>query len=152
MTRKKPDYTQFMKSPAPLSMASPSDKEDRPPMSAPAPNNPQSADDIPWGEVILDADPGKQRKPEASPVQMSKVPASSSPPTAVSPHQPPLSPRERVLARTAPVAAEDPIRRSDSPELAATLDDFAPRGYPPIAVLAIGLAMVLLLFFLTGRN
>ena len=150
MTKKKPDYTQFMKSPGPLNTAQPPDEEDKPRMSASISKTRPSEDEIPWGEVILDPDPHEEPRPEASPAVVSTVRNASS--HAAAPHQSPMSARERVLARTTSVESSHTTGRTDSPRLAAALDNVIPGNYPPIAVMAMGVAMVLLLLFLTGRN
>ena len=152
MTKKKPDYTQFMKSPAPLHMAPDSDREAAPPIRSSASKNRPSEDDIPWGEVIRDPDPSERPRSEVSPEPVSKARAAASRTDGVVSYQPSMSAREKALARSAPDTTETAVHGSDSQDLTAALDDFAPRGYPPVAMMAIGLATVLLLLFLTGRS
>ncbi len=58
MTRKKPNYTQFMKRPTPLELSPPSHNEDPPPrVSEPPKKETVSDEEIPWGEIIVEFGP-----------------------------------------------------------------------------------------------
>ncbi len=85
MTRKKPNYTQFMKRPAPLELSPPSHTEDPPPRVNEARRQETvSEEEIPWGEIIVEFGPNDsvplslETGPPASPSRGS-VPESRGP-------------------------------------------------------------------------
>ncbi|MDQ7785405.1 MAG: hypothetical protein RDU20_21150 [Desulfomonilaceae bacterium] len=53
MSKKKPDYTKFMKRPAPLQMSAPTDRVNTGPVRGPI-----REEDIPWAEIVEVVEPG----------------------------------------------------------------------------------------------
>jgi hypothetical protein len=75
MSKKKPNYTKFMKRPAPLQMSPPSDVDQNRPI-----HRPLREEDIPWAEIIEVHDPGIIVTPVPEEATFN-LPESTSPPS-----------------------------------------------------------------------
>jgi len=121
--KNKPDYTKFMKKPAPLQMSAPPDGHDR---------GPVREDSIPWAEIIEVVPPREASVPQEP---HSEVPYAEPAPGA-SPvwHHPEAEPGEQARpASYGPAARLVQILYSESA--------------PPLPVLFVGIAILMLIFY-----
>ena len=155
MTKKKPNYTQFMRRPAPLEMSPPSNADDtRARVSSPMRREATPEPEIPWGEIIVefgpdDAVPLGLEKTNSSPVvrpAAEPVPAVPDPPApTASTARPAHAPVDDVIIEgipvfPEPVPAEAPFLRPEMVEWA-----FPGPGAPPLVFMAIAIVLLLCL-------
>lgn len=111
MSKKKPNYTQYMKRPAPLQLSPPSDDDHRP---APMPSAPKKdrvlEEDLPWGEVIVEFAPNDSVPLQATPV---REPLQTGP--GLSPQQEIPAPKELSIPFGS-IVTDDQKRRPTPPE------------------------------------
>jgi hypothetical protein len=114
MTRKKPNYTQFMKRPTPLELSPPSQNEDPPPVRVSKPPRKETVSDeeIPWGEIIVEFGPG-----DSVPLALGTIPPDSTR------HQ--VAPESREPAATRPLPAPQEGKRQGHPILEADIEGTA---------------------------
>jgi hypothetical protein len=153
MTRKKPNYTQFMKRPAPLEFSPPSNTEDPPSRIGGGREKEKVSElEIPWGEIIVEFGPndsvslGLVSKAAGSPIATEPPsPAAHPAPPALQGGEPkPPTAAHADIEGTAVVAEPDPtgtrVRASDVAEWT-----FPGPGAPPLVFMAIAVVLLLCL-------
>lgn len=161
MKSKKPDYTQFMRRPAPLEMSPPSDRDDSgPSRPGPAPKAPAPEEDIPWGEVIVEFGPEDTialdmgpEAPQVPPAPALKAPAAK-PETSPTPLQEALNkvraPAEDSLEDYHAEAVPFEPATTAEPGHTPLSETSAYSEGPPLLIMAAGLLIPLILFYLTS--
>jgi hypothetical protein len=184
MSKKKPNYTQYMKRPAPLELSPPSDREHGPVSTAPATKNRRVLEEeLPWGEVIVEFGPDDSAPlrlaPDRTAPQVEEIPAEISIPFGTivrdtedvqsAGHEPSSEAARPPHRRAAPASAPTPgaeasgsslpvahsgprSEREIQPRVAERLDpEAAPLDQvpaPPLGVMAMAVAIVVILFLL----
>jgi hypothetical protein len=119
-SKEKPDYTKFMRKPAAIQLSPPSDPGD-------SGCGPIKEKDIPWAEIIEEAEPQNQTTPTTAPVKTAEKSAAASSVGIV--HAPAAIGREDQLEPM--FLSYDPMFFSYEP--------------PPLPVLALALPLLLVL-------
>lgn len=155
MTKKKPNYTQFMRRPTPLEMSPPSHTDDpRPSPSVRRPREVASEQEIPWGEIIVEFGPhdavplnSPDQSPKPAPRPAAPAPASAPEPPRTSAPKEPLSRGQSddaiidgIPFFAEPAPAEAPALAAEMVELA-----FPGPGAPPLVFMAIAVVLLLCL-------
>jgi hypothetical protein len=155
MTKKKPNYTQFMRRPAPLEMSPASNSDDPGSRSAsPRSRAPVSEEEVPWGEIIVEFGPndavplGREMKDSVPPPRPATKPAQRAAEPVV--HQRQTVPPAQMVQDEADVEGI-PFLPETAPHETALLTAemvewaFPGPGAPPLVFMAIAIVLMLCL-------
>jgi hypothetical protein len=167
MTKKKPNYTQYMKRPTPLEMSPPSDSSHRPAQTSTVPKKACVTEaDLPWGEVIIEFGPNDSAPLENGPCRTEPkwkhtaselfIPEGTIIPDVLDPqplmgekivHLPAQEMKRAASQDTASSVVVPDVRLRLEPKVESTAfcEYEAP---PPLGVMATAVALVAILFFL----
>lgn len=155
MTKKKPNYTQFMRRPAPLEMSPPSHSDDsRARISPPVKREATTETEIPFGEIIVEFGPHDTvplgvadtvSEPVRSTVTEPVPTVPESPAPAASTRQVAQEPAEDVIIDGIPVFLEPAPAAPSllSPDMMEWA--FPGPGAPPLVFMAIAIVLLLCL-------
>jgi hypothetical protein len=155
MTKKKPNYTQFMRRPAPLEMSPPSNTDDpRPRSTNPRPRDMVSDEEVPWGEIIVEFGPhdavplGTVVKDSARAPRSATTPAQPAPEPVVPPR--PCVPPAQGAQDEADVEGLAVFHEPASNDAALFTSEmvewaFPGPGAPPLVFMAIAIVLMLCL-------